>query len=214
MSDRSLRSQLSFVSVIAANLLSLAVFWWAGWQAHALLVVYWLETGVILWSYRAKILRAAGTDDPDEIRAWTTIDGERAEWYIGKDNGTVASALGTHFLRPWLAWGVIVLAFGFVEPFEPANPVVVALAAVGLVASHGFSFRYEYVRAEEFERRGPVSLLVEPAARVWSLVLLIFLGIGATLFFTDTAGVIAALVVFKTAADLAVHRRERKRATA
>lgn len=205
------RSQTAFVAVLLANLASVVAIWWYDWQAHALLMVYWLETGVIGAIYVTKIRRAAGTDDPEAIRSWTTVDGEPPESYVGKSNRTVAVALVRNYAGFWLFAGVFFLIIPFAEEMalEPASPDAVALAAVSLVGYHVFSYWYEYVGLREFEHRGPVSLLVEPAPRFWVLGLTLIFGLGATSLTQSPMGV---LVVFKTSADLLFHRRERKRA--
>ncbi|WP_339105446.1 DUF6498-containing protein [Haloterrigena salinisoli] len=209
------RSQTSFVGVILANLASVAAIWWYDWRAHALLIVYWLETGVVVAVSVAKILRAEGTDDPEEIRSWTQVSGERPQSYVGESNRTVADALVSNYAGTWLFAGGFVCIIPFVDEqwsVEPASPGVVALAGVSLVGYHVFSYWYEYVGLREYERRGPVSLLVEPAPRFWALLLTIIFGLGATSFTRGPMGVIVVLVFFKTCADLMAHRRERKRA--
>ncbi|MCU4743170.1 DUF6498-containing protein [Natronoglomus mannanivorans] len=210
------RSQASFVVILLANLTSLAVVWWYDWQAHALLIGYWLETGVVGAVSVAKILRAEGADDPSAIRSWTNVDGESPDAYVGQPNRAVADAFVRNYVWLWLFAGVFLAIIPFAEemPLEVASPSVVALAAVGLVASHVFSYWYEYVGKREYEHRGPVSLLVEPAPRFWALMLTLIFGLGATSISRSPVGAIAVLVVFKTSADLLAHRRERKRAVA
>lgn len=208
------RSQTAFVWVLLANLASLLAIRWYDWQAHALLIVYWLETGVVLAVYVAKILRAEGTDDPDDIQSWTQVDGEPPEAYIGESNRRVADALLLNYAGIWLFAGAFILIIPFAEEaiLVLASPDAVALAAVSLVAYHAFSYWYEYVGFREYERRGPVSLLAEPAPRFWALLLTLIFGLGATQFTRSPTGVIVVLAFFKTCADLLAHRRERKRA--
>lgn len=208
------RSQTAFVWVLLANLASVLAIRWYDWQAHALLIVYWLETGVVLAVYAAKILRAEGTDDPAEIRSWTQVDGEPPEAYIGESNRQVADALVLNYVGIWLFAGGFILLIPFTEEaiLELASPDAVALAGVSLIGYHIFSYWYEYVGLREYERRGPVSLLVEPAPRFWALLLTLIFGLGATQFTRTPTGVIVVLVFFKTCADLIAHRRERKRA--
>lgn len=216
MSPSWQRSQTAFIGVILANLASLAAIWWFDWQAHALLLVYWLETGVVGAIYVAKIRRAEETDDPTAIRSWTEVDGEPAESYVGRSNRSVAKAFVSNYVGVWIFAGVFLAIVPFAEdmPLELANPSVVALAAVGLVGYHVLSYRYEYVGNREYERRGPVSLLVEPAPRFWVLMLTIIFGLGATSITRSPVGVIVVLAFLKTCVELLIHRRERKRAIA
>lgn len=176
------------------------------------MVVYWLETGIVVAVYAAKIIRAEGTDDPDTIQARTKFAGKRPEWYVGKDNRTVADALVLEFVGPWLWAGLFIVGSGWTGVFQMASVKLVALATVGLVVYHVFSYRYEYVGLQEYERRGPVSMLVEPVPRVWVLLLTVVLGLGATASTGSPIGVVVVLTVFKTGVDLLAQDREKRRA--
>ena len=209
------RSQTGFVGVLFANLASLVVIWWYDWQAHALLLAYWLESVIIVVIYVAKIHRAEGTDDPEAIRSWLDIDGERPRAYIGRPNRDIVDA----FVEQWavfvLALGAVITFIPFAEediPLEPASPVVVALVAASLVVSHLFSYWYEYLGGREYERRGPVSLLVEPGSRFLALFGATIVGAAVATLTREPTGTIIVLIFFKTCADLLEHRRERKRA--
>lgn len=206
------RSRLWYVGVLVANVASLIVIAWNGWRAHLLLVVYWLETAIVTAVYAAKILRAEGGDDPEHVRSVLQFDGRPAEWYVGKENRMVADALVLTVVGPWLAWGVIIVLFGLTGPFEPASTAPVAIATVGLAAYHVVSYRFEYVGLGEYERRGPASLLVEPAPRFLALLLTAIFGMGAASATRSPVGAIVVLVVAKTCVDLVSHRRERRRA--
>lgn len=198
--------------MLLANLVALAVVWWDGWRAHALLLVYWLETGVLIAVYAVKITRAEGTDDPAEIRSWMKFDGEPAEAYVGRDSRLIADTLVLEFVGMWLFAGFFFVVVGVTGVFEPASPVTVALAAVSLVAYHVFLYYYEYLGLEEYRRRGPVSLLVEPVAQFWGLMLVMIFGVAATATSGNPVGTVVVTVFVKTCADLLAHRRERKRA--
>lgn len=205
------RSRVSFVGVLLANAASLVAIWWSGWSAHALLLVYWLETGVVTVVYAAKILRAEAEDDPENLRSWT-LAGNPPERYVGEDSRTVADALVLNYVGPWIAFGAIVVVLGFTEQFAFARPLTVALATGSLLVYHVFSYRYEYLGLEEYERRGPVSLLVEVAPRHLAVVGAIVFGMAATAFTRSPVGMILVVGGCKTCVDLVTHRRERKRA--
>lgn len=214
MTRRWQRSQGSFVWVILANLVTLAVVWWQGWPAHALLLVYWLETGVIIAVSAVKITRAEGTDEPERIRTLMTFDGEPAESYIGEDTRTIADALVLEFVMYWLFAGAFLGIVGWTGEFDAAAPVTVALASVSVVTYHIGSYWYEYLGRREYERRGPVSLLSEPVPYFWGLVFVQIFGVGAAAITGHAAGTVVVLVFVKTCADLLTHRRQRKRALA
>jgi hypothetical protein len=204
--------------VLVGNLASLSMVWWFDWQAHALLLAYWLEAGVVGGIYMAKIHRAAGTDDPQSIRSFWDINGERPRSYIGRPNGDIAYALVEQYLLIWLVLGGIVVGGPFTQDFylsaiEPASPGVVISVTVSLVATHVYSYWREYLGNREFERRGPVSLLVEPRPRFLALFAAVFIGGAAVNLTRNPFGVVIVLIFFKTCADLLQHRRERKQAT-
>lgn len=197
----------------SGNLASLVVIWWCDWQAHAFLLAYWLETGVIGAICAAKIRRAEGTDDPGDIRSHTDVDGEPPHSYIGRPNRDIADAFVRNYAGFWFGMGVVLTLIPLTEediPIEPASPSVVTLLAASVVP-HLFSYWYEYLGGREYERRGPVSLLVEPAPRFWALILTLIFGVTATTFTHSPIGVIVVLVFFKTCVDLLAHRRDRKR---
>nr|WP_123535311.1 DUF6498-containing protein [Halosimplex salinum] len=198
--------------MLAANLVTLAVVWWQGWPAHALLLVYWLETGVVIAVSAVKITRAEGTDDPEQIRTLMTFDGDPAESYVGEDNRAIADALVLEFVMDWLFVGFFFGVVGLTGEFDAATPVTVALATVSLVSYHVGSYWFKYVARRESERRGPVSLLVEPVPYFWGLVVVQIFGLGAVAITESAAGTVVVLLFIKTSADLLAHRRERKRA--
>lgn len=203
------RSRVSFVAVILANLAALAVIWRRGLQAHALLIVYLPETGVIMAVYAAKINRAAGSDDPEDIRSRALFAPEAAVSHVGEDNRSGADALVLNYVGPWLFAGLFLFFAGFTDPFEPANVSTVVLASVSLVSYHAVSYWYEYVGLEAFERRGPVSLLIEPAQRIWASVLAFILGVGMAAASQSPIATVLVLLFFETSVDLLAHRRER-----
>lgn len=217
MSSPWKRSEWSFLGVLVGNLAALSMIWWFDWQVHALLLAYWLEAGVVGGIYVAKILRAEGVDDPESIRSFWKVDGEPPRSYIGRQKSEIASALLAQYLLIWLILGGITVGGPFIEEFffsaiEPARPLVVASVAVSLVATHVFSYWHEYIGNREFERRGPVSLLVEPVPRFLALFGAVFVGSAAVALTRTPLAVIIVLTFFKTCADLFQHRRERKRA--
>lgn len=213
MRESTLRSQFSFVWVLVGNLASVATIWWYGWHAHALLLVYWLETGVVLALYVWKIRRANGTDDPDAIRSYTSFDGEPARAYIGDSKQAIVRAHLRTNAGLWTFLGIFlfIVPFGEDAVIEPATPTVVALAAAGPICYQLYSYWHEYVGLRAYERRGPVSLLVEPAPRMWALFASLLFGLGAVTFTRHPAGAIVVLAFFKTCADLVAHRRHRIR---
>ncbi|ELY52714.1 hypothetical protein DV706_12215 [Natronorubrum bangense] len=212
-------SRIAAAGVVVANLVSLVGVVFFGWTLHSLLVIYWLESGVLGMAYVAKIRRAEGTDDPDELPAWEISSvGDTAprtlESFVGKPNRAIARYFGTYFGAFWLFHGVFVL-YGLPSEFPDmatASPSAVVVAAVPLAIYHVLSYRLNYLGAREFERNGPVTLMVDPLERIVVLHVTIVLGSIPLEWFGAPTGAVAVMVLVKTSFDLEAHRREHERA--
>ncbi|MDG5761153.1 DUF6498-containing protein [Natronococcus sp. A-GB1] len=212
-------SRTAAIGLVVANLVPLVGVAFFGWTLHSLLVIYWLESGVLGAAYVAKIRRAAGEDDPEALPEWEIsslgdTEARTLESFVGKPNRAIARYFAGYFGAFWVAHGVFVLV-GFPEMFPEltvASPFVVAVAAVALTLQHALSYRLNYLGNREFERHGPVTLLAEPLNRI--AVLHVTIVLGAALI-EGAGGPMEALVVMilaKTAFDLEAHRREHQRA--
>jgi hypothetical protein len=205
------RPRLAALALVASNLVPLAGVLALGWDLHLLLVVYWLESGIVGLSYLARILRAEGADDPDELPSFELND-TPVSAFVGRGNRAIARFFLGHYGVFWAVHGLFVLVgFGaFLGAAGLPDPAPVALAAVGLLASHAASYRLNFVGEREYERLGPVTLMVRPYRRVVALHLTIVLGgfvVGAV---GSPVGALAVLVAVKTAYDLREHLREHR----
>ncbi|MCU4739912.1 DUF6498-containing protein [Natronoglomus mannanivorans] len=212
-------SRMAVVGLVLANLVPLVGVVGFGWTLHSILVIYWLESGVLGAAYVAKIRRAEGEDDPDELPEWEFSGFGESETksladLVGTSNRRIVSQFVRYYLVFWLFHGVFVL-YGLPNEYpslEVASPSVVAVAAVGFTVSHAVSYRINYLGAREYERNGPVALMGEPLHRSFVLhVTIVFAGIPIELA-GSPAGAVGLLVVLKTYFDLEAHRREHERA--
>jgi hypothetical protein len=207
------RPRLAAAGLVAGNLVPLVGVVWFGWSLHSLLVVYWIESGIVGASYVAKILRAEGEDDPDDLPSMSFND-TPVSAFVGRSRPAVARFFVGHYGVFWAVHGVFVFAFGGFVPggLAPAAPLPVATAVVGLVATHAYSYRANYLGEREYERAGPVTLMVEPYRRVFVLHLTIVLGAFAVAAVGAPVGALLVMIVVKTALDLRAHLREHERA--
>jgi len=183
-----------------------------GWDLHSLLVVYWLESGVIGAATVAKIRRAEGGDSSDGLPL-IQFNGQPIDSFVGRANWLIAAFFVFHYGVFWIVHGVFVLAFPIVFPsLDPASPAIVAVAAVGLAAYHVVSYYANYVAGGEYERSGPVTLMFEPYRRVFVLHLTVVLGGFAIAPFGAPVGALVVMVLAKTVLDLRGHWREHERA--
>ena len=203
---------MSTAGLILANAVPLVGVVGFGWDLHSLLVGYWLESAAVGLTSVAKIRRAEGEDDPEELPS-IEFDGKPAESLVGHPNRLIAIFFVTHYGLFWITHGVFVLAFPVMIPgLEMASPSVVVAAAVCLGAYHAVSYRVNYVGEREYERNGPVTLMVEPYRRVFVLHATIVLGAFAIAWIGAPVGALAVMVLAKTVLDLRAHRKEHERA--
>ena len=226
-------SPFALASLVAANLLPLAgVLWW-GWSVLDVLVVYWLESGIVGALNVPKILLAEG-----EASGGTTftINGRPVDLEgMGRAaNAGLALFFVAHYGIFWVVHGVFVFAlplFGLGSggafgpsggPFgpAPAGPLydlslsTVALAAGSLLLSHGVSFATNYLGRGEFRGASPDAQMMEPYGRVMVLHLTVIGGAFLVGSFGSPLPALVLLVVLKTALDVRAHLREHGRATA
>ncbi|WP_440990825.1 DUF6498-containing protein [Haloarchaeobius baliensis] len=206
-------SRLAVAALLAGNAVPLIGVLAFGWSAHSVLVVYWLESGVVGAISVLKILRAEGADDPDALPSMRFNERSLAS-FVGSPNRRVARFFVSHYGGFWAVHGVFVLVFAAAFPLPFASPTDVAVAAVGFVGYHAVSYWQNYVAGREFERNGPVRLMVEPYRRVLVLHVTIVLGFFAVASAGAPVGALVVMVLAKTVLDLWGHWREHDRAKA
>ena len=225
-------SPSALLALLAVNLVPLAgVLWW-NWSLLAVLVIYWLESGVVGLANVPKILLASGSDsEPSRFRA--TLNGVPIDLSGPADAGDVSNPgddgpvvhpenvptalfFCVHYGIFWIVHGVFVFTF----PLWASGPVggigvgTVAVGTTGMLLSHGLSFAVNYVGREEYRRVSPGAQLFEPYGRVFVLHLTIIFGAFLVSAFGTPVLEIALLIGLKIVVDLAAHLREHARARA
>jgi hypothetical protein len=189
--------------LIAVNLLPLAgaVLW--GWKVFDILLLYWIENVIIGILNIFKMLAVM-----NRKRLWIAIP--------------IVPFFFFHYGMFTMAHGVFVIAlFGLkllagqsaewhdVEVLlrgVAADPFFL-LAALGLVASHGFSFIFNFLRGGEIDRTGLIQLMHAPYGRMIALHITIILGGGITMMMGEPIWALGLLTLFKTIGDVRAHRR-------
>jgi hypothetical protein len=198
------------LGVVLGNAVPLIGVFAFGWGLHSILVAYWLESGVVGGSFVAKIRRSEGTDNPDGLPSMS-FDGSSIESFIGRPNKKIASYFIGHYSFFWVVHGVFVFFYPLFLGIEFASPRDVLYAMPSLVAYHAVSYWINFIGGGEYERMGPVTLMVEPYRRVLVLHLTILGGGRLVILFGTPVGLLAALVVLKTVLDLRGHWSEHDR---
>ncbi len=226
-------SATAVVLLIAFNLVPLAgVLWW-GWNVYTLLILYWLENGIIGVLNVPKILRAEGP-----IQAGSATF--RVNGLISRSRGAMVAFFAVHYGIFWTVHGVFVFLLplfiglgsmaadatdGFPSSVGPASPFpsfddpglrfdVIVLGAVGLAISHTASFFLNFLGRGEYRHVSPVVQTIAPYGRVIVLHLAILLGAFLSVVLGSPVGAAVVLVIGKTIVDLALHLGEHRRAAA
>ena len=225
------------VALIVANAIPLYGAVFLGWNVWVILIVYWLENGIVGFFNVLKILRAEGPVDPTST--WQ-MNG-RPMNVVGR--GAIAGFFVIHYGIFWVVHGVFVLTMPLFAGIGAELPVphvivevngdflgttsppgadmtagfelgAVLLAVVALAISHGVSYWFNYLRRGEYRRTSPAVQMFVPYGRLVVLHVTIIIGGLAIAFTGAPAAALAILVVLKTAMDIAFHLAEHRKASA
>lgn len=203
-------------ALIAANAIPLIGVLVLGWSVWNILVIYWLENGIVGAFNVLKMARAEGT-----------AAGPGPTFLVTGQPATSMSKLGLipffvmHYGIFWFVHGIFVLTLPAFLSLSPgsggpgmsleAGPVI--LAALALAVSHGLSYWWNFLRGGEYQRATPTSLMFAPYRRLIALHLTIIFGAMAVMFTGAPVTAVAILVGIKTLLDLGLHLAEHRFAT-
>ncbi len=245
MIDRAVRlaratsSTTSVTVLVAFNLVPLGgvLFW--GWNVSTLLVLYWVENGIVGLLNVPKMLLASGPDEPTgrvvEVRGIGPVTTQRSG---SVEKAVLVPFFLIHYGLFWFVHGVFVFALpmfigvvrqepiapdpfglGSSFPFDGAiapssigpNLSAVAWGAVGLAISHVASFLINYVGRGEYLRVSAARQMFAPYGRLVVLHLTILFGAFVSLAIGSPVGAVVVLVLLKTIIDVRFHLREHGR---
>ncbi len=203
------------IALIVANVIPLVGVLLLGWSVWNILVIYWLENGIVGVINVLKMARADGS---------LALPGPSL--MVNGQPATSMSKLGlipffvVHYGIFWVVHGIFVLTLPLFTSVSPgaggedmsleAGPVI--LAAVGLAISHGLSYWWNFLRGGEYKRVTPATLMFAPYRRLVALHLTIIFGAMAVLFTGAPVAAVAILVGVKTLLDLGLHLAEHRTA--
>ncbi|MEX1172857.1 MAG: DUF6498-containing protein [Chloroflexota bacterium] len=203
------------VALIAANAIPLLGVLFFGWNVWTILIVYWLENGIVGAFNIAKMARAEG----DMALTPGTL----------LINGRPASSLAKLGLIPffvmhygifWAVHGVFVLTlpvFGSMGPDGGGDmtagfePLTIVLAVIALTISHGVSFWLNFLGGGEYRRVSAAGQMFAPYGRLVVLHITIIFGGIAIAMTGAPAAAVAILVGLKTVMDLGFHLAEHRK---
>lgn len=205
---------VSLAAIVVGNATPFVAFLMWNIDLHTLLVVYWLEVGVVGAVTTAKIRRAEGIDNPKSLPDWEyslmgSDESRTIRSLVGKPQKRVfREFLGTYAVF----WGFLAFpVFSVPNDFasvDAASPLVVLGAVAALSVTHLVSYRVDFIGSREYEQKGPVTLLVEPFPRLYGLLAAVFLAGAAITFSGSPAGLLVVIVGTKTYVDVRAQRQE------
>lgn len=201
----------SVLVLIAANLIPLfgVIFW--DWDVFYILLLFWLENGVIgVYNvFRMALAQSDLKKLPAEALEKLPILPILQKFFM------ICFFL-MHYFGFMFGHGVFLFAFtGMFEGdrnFDIWNLVLTVLVGVaGLFVSHGYSFFRNYVKGKEYERVTVQQQMNKPYSRIIIMHITIVVGAAIALQFKDSAFLVAVLVVLKIGVDVYFHLRERRK---
>jgi hypothetical protein len=203
-------------ALIAANVIPLIGVLFLGWSVWNILVIYWLENGIVGVINVLRMARAEGS-----------LAGSGPTFMVNGQPAASISKLGLipffvmHYGIFWFVHGIFVLtlpAFMSLSPGSSGQGISleggpVLLAALALAVSHGLSYWWNFLRGGEYQRVTPAGLMFAPYRRLIALHLTIIFGAMAVVFTGAPVAAVAILVGVKTLLDLGLHLAEHRAAT-
>lgn len=232
----------SAILLVVANVIPLVGVLFFGWSLLTILVLYWLENGIVGFWNVPKLLLAQGTELTVEPPASGASPGVQVFGQIAASGaGRIGLAIffTMHYGIFWLGHGIFVFALptfisigdggilagcGDVDPFGNVQPCSgpfgelvwsnIVIAGIALFISHGASFLLNYIGRGGYLTTSPMRQMGAPYGRVVVLHLTILLGAFVVAFLDSPIGALLLLIGLKTALDLGLHLRERRSAAA
>jgi uncharacterized protein DUF6498 len=198
------------VALVIANLIPLIGVLFFGWSVWNILVIYWLENGIVGLINVLKMSVATG----DEVTPGVTF-------MVNGRPATSATKMGlipffiVHYGIFWFVHGIFVLTLpAFFSLMSDDGMTLdlgpVVFAALGLAISHGLSFWWNFLHGGEYRRTAAAALMFAPYKRLVALHITIIFGAFAVMFTGAPAAAVAVLVAIKTAIDLGLHLAEHR----
>ena len=217
-------SYVAVVALILANLVPLVGVLWFGWDVWGILIIYWLENGIVGLFNILKMRKAAGPEDGSPMATLETrrrLSGYRINGRppSGADKAALIPFFVMHYGIFWVVHGIFVLmlplfsftgADGAPDFGTTLDPLAILIVLVCLFISHGVSYRLNFIGRGEYLRTTTVQQMFAPYGRLVVLHLTIIFGailIGVT---GAPAAAIVVLVLIKIVLDLGLHLAEHR----
>jgi hypothetical protein len=219
-------SPVSIAALVVSNLVPLFGVLFGGWSLLLLLMMYWIESGIVGALNVAKMAMARGTERQD--------GGSRStpRGTVGPGRRLVLILFFIlHYGLFWVVHGVFVLTMpifvgmgdtAFAQPEGASDfgltglgtiaPSGVVIAVIGLAISHVISFFVDYLGRGEYLTVTPAAQMFSVYGRVAVLHATVLVSAVAVAALGTPLAALAVFVLGKIALDIALHIREHRRA--
>ena len=191
----------SALALVVANLVPVYGVLALGWKVAPIMVFYWTENLVVGFFNVQKMRRAQGPLNATGM----TLNGQP---------GTEGSrrALILFFILHYGLFTLVHGVFVFVL-FGPGTRLgrELGLALLVLAASHGYSYRRNFIGSGEYQRASFARLFWQPYARIIVMHVTILAGGALAAAMGSPLGALLVLVGLKTLIDLGSHWLERRK---
>ena len=206
----------SILALIAANLIPLAGAIFFRWDAFSILVLYWLESAVVGFYNVFKMQRASVP--PTEAET-----GELRGYLSGNTSaaGLTGKALTRFFILHYggfmLGHAIFLAAFIFGFSFSkwymlpeltPEFFLTVFISLAALFASHGYSYKANFIGKQEFTRISPERQMTQPYRRIVVMHLAIVFGAIFLFMLRSPLALLITMIIAKILLDIYYHLKE------
>jgi hypothetical protein len=200
------------IALVVANMIPLVGVVFLGWSVWNVLVIYWLENGIVGVINVLKMSAATGETAANPSPLTFMVNGRPAT-QLSKP--ALIPFFVVHYGIFWFVHGIFVLTLpAFLSMASDTRMELgigaVLFAAVALAISHGLSFWWNFLRGGEYRSVTPAGLMFAPYRRLIALHLTIIFGAMAVMFTGAPVVAVAILVAIKTLLDLGLHLAEHR----
>ncbi len=195
------RLRSSAMALVVANLVPVYGVVALGWKVAPIMVFYWTENLVVGFFNVQKMKRAQGPVNA----AGMTLNGQPVT--EGSRRALILFFI-LHYGLFTLVHGVFVFVL-----FGPGMRLgrELGLALLVLAASHGYSYRRNFIHGGEYRRASFARLFWQPYARIIVMHVTILAGGALAASMGSPLGALLVLVGLKTVIDLGAHWLERRK---
>ncbi|MBL7214804.1 MAG: hypothetical protein ISS71_03905 [Phycisphaerae bacterium] len=218
LKPKQVLSNFPLVALLAANALPLVGVLFFGWDAFAIVLLYWTENLVIGFYNILKMVFAEVPHSAMHLGKFFTIP-----FFIIHYGGFTAvhglfvlmmfhqSANPFPQGHAWPCFFVFLqLLVNVICQILSIIPPNMLYAIAGLFISHGISFGYNYLYKGEYQQKSLKTLMGEPYGRIVVMHIAIIAGAFLTMTIGSPVGILIMLVILKTIFDVKLHLRQHR----